>query len=129
MWPDSAAPTTSNTVSTTSSTSAYSTSSTHLFWTSNSATPSPETPMITLGTGSGAIRVYADGRVEFPDSVDASAREFWLYAQMIGTHAFDRAVRAEAARQIREVLPTLTGLDDYQRATLPSAVAAAIRSR
>lgn len=105
-------------------------------WTTSSMTPhrfvppgSEGAPLLTLQLARGELKIYADGRIERPDDVEPSAQQFWEYVQQMANVAFCRAVRAEAAALVRDIVPTLVELTDYQQATLPHAVATAVAKR
>lgn len=131
MWPDTLTGPLGSNAYTGTHTGTYTPTKTHYYeyHTKNpiswAPTGGPDQPLVTLQLAMGDLKIYPNGRVEYPGTMDQSADRFWDYCRALGQRCFQDAVRAEAARLVREVVPTLVDLDDYQKATLPSAVAAA----
>jgi hypothetical protein len=84
-----------------------------------------------FNTDHGEIEIHMDGHIVLPEGIsqDEALKELWQKLQEMGRHAFEAAVRKEAAKAVREHLPRLLpDLDEYQKAFLPGAIATAIET-
>lgn len=110
----------SNTITMTGiSTGGYTTSpgtSTHSWVTP--LTPFVQHEVIRIQTTHGHISVKYDGTVEYPDELEDAAKEFWNQLGAEISEYFQDALRKEAARQVRQILPTLMPELEPYRATL-----------
>lgn len=94
----------------------------------NAVTPFLKHDVIRIQTKHGSIAVKYDGSVEYPDELEDAAKEFW---DKLGTEIsqyFLDAVRKEAARQVREILPRLVPeLEPYRASLMQLELAMAIK--
>lgn len=93
----------------------------------SSSTPSGAPASLTVHTALGPITIHASGEVDYPGDLDEAAAALLDYVQTLLRKSLTEEAQRLAVQAVRDELPKLLQLSEYERVTVPLAVAAAIR--